>query len=472
MRVAMVEDEEIVARSMIRRLTRHSIDVVHLSTPDEIEGLIAGAGRDDEYDVILLDVNLPLRNGVEILQRLRARGTCTAIVMVTGDNSAATATAALRAGAYHYVVKSDVDDHFVDVLDSASAHTALSRLQRSPHHSAGGDSSSALVGQSSHIAGLRAQLRRVAMSSANVLLTGESGTGKEVAARELHHRSARAHKPFVPLNCGGIPEGLIDSELFGHVRGAFTGATANRAGVFVEADGGTLFLDEVGDMPLPVQARLLRAIQHGEVRPVGGAEARTIDVRIVAATNVDLDRAVAEGHFRADLLFRLNVINIALVPLRDRRSDLAPLAAALLQKHRPNDTPTLSPSAMEAMCRYAWPGNVRELENAMLHGLAMASSDVIEVSDLPPAVAARSKLAAGSGLLHRITDDSSLTDASAPLTEAKRTAALEFEREYLRKLMLRAQGSVSLAARMAGVDRTNFRRLLHRHDIDASRFRA
>jgi len=213
-----------------------------------------------------------------------------------------------------------------------------------------------------------------------------------------------------------------------------------------------------------VQARLLRAIQHGEVRPVGGDESRTIDVRVVAATHVDLNRAVAEGHFRADLLFRLNVINIALVPLRERLSDLAPLAVTLLRKHRPIDTPTISPSALDAMCRYAWPGNVRELENALLHGLAMTSSDVIEVTDLPPAVATRSKFASGSGVIPRVGE-------SAPLTEAKRIAAQEFEREYLQKLMLRSQGSVSLAARMAGVDRTNFRRLLHRHNIDASTFR-
>ena len=307
-------------------------------------------------------------------------------------------------------------------------------------------------------------VRRIAGCDSSVLLTGETGTGKEVFARTIHRSSTRQGKAFIAVNCAAIPDTLIEAELFGYVKGAFTGATANRAGVFVEADGGTLFLDEIGDMPLAVQARLLRAIQHGEVRAVGGDVARTIDVRIIAATHVDLAKAVAAGQFRADLLFRLNVVNVVVLPLRERRADLPELIAVLLRKHATEAPPQVTPAALEAMFGYPWPGNVRELENALLHALAMKTGDVIEPADLPPAIGGRTRLGAGSGVLARVGE-------GVPLTEAKRSAALEFERNYLLQLMDRAQGSVSAAARMAGVDRTNFRRLLHRHGIDSSRFR-
>ena len=464
LRIAVVDDEVAVVRAIARLLALYDIEPVHLHTSAEIEHLLASAGVDDPYDVIVLDVNMPAYNGLEILHRLRGRGSPTAIVMLTGDATATTATEALRAGAYHYVVKANVDDRFVEVLRMAAGQTALARRLRQPPPSAGFDLEGTLVGDSPLTSELRQRIRQVASSSVNVLITGESGTGKEVVARALHGLSARSDQPFVPINCGSIPGGLIDSELFGHVRGSFTGATAARPGVFVEADHGTLFLDEIGDMPLAVQARLLRAIQNGEVRPVGGDTARTIDVRVLAATNVDLARAVANGQFRADLLFRLNVVNLTVPPLRERREDLPALIAVLLRKHATDGVPDVSPRTLEAMYAYPWPGNVRELENALLHALAMKTGGVIEPTDLPPSIGGRAKLASGSGVLNRLAD-------GMPLTEAKRAAALEFERTYLVQLMERAQGSVSAAARLAGIDRTNFRRLLQRHGIDSSRFR-
>ena len=467
LRIAIVDDEVAVVRAISRLLAVHEIHPVHLQAPAEIEALIAAAGGEDPYDVILLDINMPAYNGLEILYRLRSRNTCAAIVMLTADGTAATATDALRAGAYHYLVKASVDERFVDVVRMAAAQSALVRKLRTPAREAGFDLDGTLVGDSPLAHDLRHRIRQVGGSSVNVLVTGESGTGKEVVARAIHALSPRVGKAFVPINCGSIPEGLIDSELFGHVRGSFTGATTSRPGVFVEADGGTLFLDEIGDMPLPVQARLLRAIQHGEVRPVGGDTTRTIDVRVVAATNVDLAKAVAAGQFRADLLFRLNVVNLVVPPLRERRADLPALIAALLRKHA-EVPPEVSPQALEAIHGYPWPGNVRELENALLHALAMKTGDAIEVIDLPPTIG-RPRLAAGSGVLARV--DGAKVGDGTPFTEAKRAAALEFERAYLLQLMERAQGSVSGAARLAGVDRTNFRRLLQRHGIDSSQFR-
>jgi two-component system response regulator HydG len=294
---------------------------------------------------------------------------------------------------------------------------------------------------------------------------GESGTGKELVARALHERGVRRKKRFVALNCGAIPENLIDSELFGHVKGSFTGATTDRAGVFVEADGGTLFLDEIGDMPVGVQARLLRVLQESEVRPVGGSGVKKVDARVIAATNVDLASAVEQQKFRQDLFYRLNVVALRVPPLRERVDDMPILAAHFLKKHAGAKPPALAPETLEVMGDYSWPGNVRELENAVLHMLALHRGEVIGPDALPPALTGRSN---GNGVGVTITDDD---DEAIGLTEAKRRASGAFEKRYLTRVMERSKGSVSEAARLAGLDRTNFRRLLQRHGIDPVAFK-
>jgi two-component system NtrC family response regulator/two-component system response regulator HydG len=233
---------------------------------------------------------------------------------------------------------------------------------------------------------LRAALDRLAGQDVSILIRGESGTGKELVARALHERGSRRKRRFVALNCGAIPESLIDSELFGHARGAFTGATTDRPGVFVEADGGTLFLDEIGDMPTAVQARLLRVLQEGEVRPVGGNGVRNVDVRVIAATHVDLTLAVEQGRFRQDLFYRLNVVVLSVPPLRERLDDLPMLAAHFLRKHAGATPMSLSPEALDAMMSYPWPGNVRELENAIERAVVVCRGSEIGVEDLPPEV--------------------------------------------------------------------------------------
>ena len=267
---------------------------------------------------------------------------------------------------------------------------------------------------------------------------------------------------FIAINCGAIPESLIDSELFGHAKGAFTGATSDRPGVFVEADRGTLFLDEIGDMPMAVQARLLRVLQEGEVRPVGSSGVRSVDVRVVAATNVDLEAAVARGRFRRDLLFRLDVVSLVVPPLRDRLDDLPLLAAHLLHKHA-GEPLALTPSALDALARHAWPGNVRELENALLHAIALAPAGELGLDALPESIVPRPK-----GTRPVFFADA---DEIVSLVEGKRRAATTFERGYLVRVMWIAKGSISEAARLAGIDRTNFRRLLQRHTIDPSGFK-
>ncbi|HEY0252553.1 MAG TPA: sigma-54 dependent transcriptional regulator, partial [Kofleriaceae bacterium] len=304
----------------------------------------------------------------------------------------------------------------------------------------------------------------LAAQDVSILVMGESGTGKELVARALHQSGLRKKKNFVALNCGAIPDTLIDSELFGHVKGAFTGATTDRAGVFVEANGGSLFLDEIGDMPLGVQARLLRVLQESEVRPLGSNTVRTVDVRVIAATNVDLAAAVEHQKFRQDLFYRLNVVALRVPPLRERLDDMPILAAHFLKKHGGAKPPVFAPETLEVMGDYFWPGNVRELENAVLHSLALHRGETIVPDALPPAVTGRAK---GTGV--SISDDEG--EELTPLTEAKRRASAVFEKRYLVRVMERSKGSVSEAARLAGLDRTNFRRLLQRHGLDAANFK-
>ncbi len=469
-RVLVVDDDPRVALAVQRALSAHGYDVEHIGTPEQIDALIDTRIRAEVWDAILLDIGIGERSGLDVLARLRAANDPTAIVILTGDDTAGTATTALRGGAFHYLVKPPRMAALLDAVDLAVRHTEAQRGPARP----GGDEreDGLLLGQSDAMTELRRMVANIAATNVSVLIVGESGVGKEVVARALHQASSRADHAFVPLNCGAIPEGIIDSELFGHTRGAFTGATSARPGVFVEADGGTLFLDEIGDMPLPLQARLLRTLQEHEVRAVGSDSARAIDVRVLAATNVDLARAVQEGRFRADLYFRLNVVNLRVPSLRERSEDIPELIAALFQRHRGVQRPTISGDVIEALMAYSWPGNVRELENALLHALALTKEGSIELESLPRSIWTARRLprmAFGSGVLAQIKPGEA--ESELPLIEAKKRAAAEVERAYLVRVLEHARGSVTAAARQAGIDRTNFRRLLQRHGIDPSRFK-
>jgi two-component system response regulator HydG len=319
-----------------------------------------------------------------------------------------------------------------------------------------------LVGVSPAMRKLRDAVTRLGTQDVSVLIRGESGTGKELVARALHEGGPRCTGRFVALNCGAIPETLIDSELFGHVKGAFTGATTDRAGVFVEASGGTLFLDEIGDMPIAVQARLLRVLQEGSVRAIGGSGERKVDVRVVAATHVDLGAAVEVARFRQDLFYRLNVVVLNVPPLRERVDDLPLLAAHFLRKHGGDHPPAIEPDTLDQMSAYPWPGNVRELENALMHALALRHGETIGPESLPFHVAA---LAKGSQKIPLARPE------IQPFSDAKRQAVTAFEQGYLTRVLREAKGSVSEAARLAGLDRANFRRLMQRYGMDPATFR-
>jgi DNA-binding NtrC family response regulator len=460
-KVMVVEDDGEVARAVARRLGADGHEVEVSSDPQPV---IARLEADlAPWDVVILDVGLPEISGLDVLRHFREAGSLASVIMLTGDSTAHTATACMRAGAFYYLTKPFEPFLLSSMVQSAGRYSRMQRQLSGPQPAP----DSILVGQSAPMRRLRDALERLAEQDVSILIQGESGTGKELVARALHERGARRKKRFVALNCGAIPESLIDSELFGHIRGAFTGATTDRPGVFVEADGGTLFLDEIGDMPLPVQARLLRVLQESEVRPVGGSGVRKVDVRVIAASNVELGAAVEHGKFRQDLYYRLNVVVLRVPPLRERLDDLPLLAAHFLTKHGGSSPPTLSPDALEALVEYSWPGNVRELENAVLHAIAMRRGQEIGVESLPPQIGGRMRATNGSAAAPPDGDE-----FAASLTEAKRRAANEFEKRYLRRVMEKAKGSVSEAARLSGLDRTNFRRLLQRHGLNPASFKA
>jgi two-component system, NtrC family, response regulator HydG len=463
-KVMVVEDDDDVARAIARKLGAdgHEVEVAR-----EPQSVMARLDNDlANWDVVILDVGLPGMSGIDVLKHFREVSSNASVIMLTGDRTAATATTCMRAGAFYYITKPFEPVELSSIVISAARHSSLRKqlaIAQKPHDN---PIETILIGISQPMRKLKAALERLAEQDVSILVQGESGTGKELVARALHERGARHKKRFVALNCGAIPENLIDSELFGHVKGSFTGATTDRAGVFVEADGGTLFLDEIGDMPLGVQARLLRVLQESEVRPVGGSGVKKVDARVIAATNIDLATAVDQQKFRQDLFYRLNVVALRVPPLRERLDDMPILAAHFLKKHAGGKPPALAPETLEVMGEYAWPGNVRELENAVLHMLALHRGEVVGPDALPPALTGRGSGSNGVGVT--ITDDD---DEAIGLTEAKRRASGAFEKRYLTRAMERSKGSVSEAARLAGLDRTNFRRLLQRHGIDPIAFK-
>jgi two-component system response regulator HydG len=299
----------------------------------------------------------------------------------------------------------------------------------------------------------------VSYSTATVLIQGESGTGKELVARAIHFRSPRKDKPFVAVNCSALTDTLLESELFGHVKGSFTGATGNKKGLFEAADGGTIFLDEIGDIPQATQVRLLRVLQEGEVKRVGANDTLKVDVRVIAATNVDLAKAKEQGKFREDLFYRLNVITVLLPPLRDRPEDIPLLAHHFLKIYTAKigkKVLGITPAAMEALTTARWVGNVRELENALERAVVLTGSEQIELEDLPNEIRSNQR---GGG------DIEVFSLAHLPYAQAKKLAMRAFERRYLSALLEKSTGNVSMAARAAGVDRSNFRRLLKQYEV-------
>jgi DNA-binding NtrC family response regulator len=400
--------------------------------------------RREPFDLVISDINLNgPETGLDVLKAFKRANPSAEVLLISGFGTLETAVQAVREGAFDYISKPfNIAEVKATVERALSQKRTESPLTATPTTFA----SEGLVGRTASMLSVYKHIARAADSQAPVLISGESGTGKELVARAIHKHGARSARPFVALNCGAVTETLLESELFGHVRGAFTGATSDRKGVLEQAHGGTVFLDEIGETPPAMQVKLLRVLQDGEVRPVGASRAIHVDVRVVAATNVDIDRAVAEQRFREDLYYRLSVIVIALPALRDRHEDIPLLIEQFLAKAtaRTGKAVTLSPKAMAAMTAYRWPGNVRELENTV-ERLVVFSRGRVDVQDLPPAIVA------APPLQERLFQDLPTLD--------------EIERRYLLHVLESVGGNRSRAAEVLGIDRRTLYRMAERFGI-------
>ncbi|HET8724808.1 MAG TPA: sigma-54 dependent transcriptional regulator [Anaeromyxobacteraceae bacterium] len=382
--VLIVDDEEPMRHLLTVILSDRGYDVRAVSNGED--ALRELAARD--YDLVLTDVRMPRMDGIALLRRALERQPDLTVIVMSAYGSHDSAIEAMKAGAYDYVSKPFKPDEVVLVLRKAEERLRLSRENRRLRSEiADGRRLENFVGSSPVVQDLLRQVRKVAPTPTTVLLTGESGTGKELVARALHDLSPRAAMPFVAVNCGAIPAELIESELFGHVRGAFTDASRDKKGLAAEADGGTLFLDEIGELPLGLQVKLLRFLEDGQVRRVGDTRSERVDARVVAATARDLGRAVKDGLFREDLFYRLHVVTLRLPPLRERPEDVPALVDHFLSRYarlRP-EAPLrgISPGALEVLQGYRWPGNVRELEHAVERAVVLADGPLLEEADLP-----------------------------------------------------------------------------------------
>ena len=446
-RILVIDDDQAVRDSMARMLRGAGFTVETVATGED--GVAAAKGN--VFDVILSDMRMPGISGLVVLQRLRALRVDSAFIIMTGFGTVDTAVEAMKLGAVDFVQKPFFRDELLMRVRAAADRRGLARqvdlLQR--QIKAGGLVDT-LIGDSEPMRRMKEMIGRAAAAPGTVLVTGETGTGKELVARALHASSPRADKPFVALNCAALTDSLLENELFGHTRGAFTGAAGPRAGLIEHANGGTLFLDEIGTMPAGVQAKLLRALEAGEVRRIGENDVRTVDVRFVAATNADLQASVDSGAFRSDLFYRLNVHHIHLPPLRDRPGDVALLLEFFLQRvGPPAGVTSVSDAARDALLAFDYPGNVRQLEHVIQRAVAVARGPLVEVGDLPE------ELFAG----HAVDAHSAAADHTVA---AARERA---EREMIVATLARNNGEVTSSARELQVSRTTLWRLMKKHQI-------
>jgi two-component system, NtrC family, response regulator HydG len=465
-RVLVVDDEPSLLRALEALLRKKGYEVIGLDSPIVATQKLA----QEDFDVALLDIKMPQLSGLELLNAVKHRRPEVEVIMMTGHATVETALAAVRSGAYDYLTKPFDDVELVARAVAKAAERKMlfdrnRQLETALKEREGGQGEG-IVGNSGPIREVTRMIEAVAYSSTTVLVTGESGTGKELVARALHTRSPRKGHPFVALNCGALTETLLESELFGHVKGAFTGAQRDQKGLFDAADGGTIFLDEIGDIPLSTQVRLLRVLQEGEIKRVGSAESVKVDVRVIAATHRDLPKLVKAGKFREDLFYRLNVINIPLPSLRERVDDIPLLAHHFLRRYAERlgkKVRALSPEGIELLCGYRWPGNVRELENAVERAVVLCRGDAVTPTDLPPAVTGR------TAPLVREAQPSGAEEAAwltLSYAAAKEHALRRFEKSYVDALMRACDNNISAAARKAGMDRSNFKRVLRKYRTD------
>ena len=446
-RIMIVEDEQLM-RSIIVQLLRS----------EGYETLESGAAQEaievferEKVDLAILDLNLGAGgSGLDLLGKMRDRDPELMGIIVTAYASVESAVEALRKGAYDYITKPFANDHLKAVVRNALAQKALFHenrfLRRELREKYRFES---MIGSCDAMNQVFRVMQKVARTDSSVLITGESGTGKELVARAIHFGSERANKRFLPINCGALPENLLESELFGYKRGAFTGASQDKPGLLKAADKGTVFFDEIGDMPLPLQVKLLRALQERECYPLGSNEPVSFDVRVLCATNKDLDKEVREGRFREELLYRINVIAIRLPALRERKDDIPLLANHFLRKYEKSlarSSMHFSKGAMRLIMNYAWPGNVRELENTVERGAILAETDVIHGHDLPE------KMHGGAG--------------EEPASFQPGMTLEELERDHMRRVLNEFKGDKVRAAQLLGIHLSTLYRKMQRYHLE------
>ncbi|MCH2409296.1 sigma-54 dependent transcriptional regulator [Myxococcota bacterium] len=422
-----------------------------------------------DFDIAFLDIRMPGQNGLEILAKATDLGATASIVIITAQNTMENAVEAMKRGAFEYLVQPFGLDQVQNLAKEIMNARALADEMRSAQNTSTRtvNTDERLVGRSKALLEVFKTVGRVASSDVSVLITGESGTGKELVARAIHSASARCELPFIAINAAAIPHELLESELFGHERGAFTGAVDRRLGRFREANGGTLFLDEIGDMPIALQSKLLRVLQSGQVTPVGGEKPIKSDVRIVTATHRDLDNAVSEGAFREDLLYRLRVIPIDIPPLRDRNEDIEVLANYFMNRYGAkigSGVGRLSDDCVEFLKRYHWPGNVRELENAVKRGVVLSASEVLTPNDFK--FLETDHVFENTSSLEEIVARE--TDSSLDLgkKELYRNLVEKVERPLLARVLLHTQGNQIKAASILGINRNTLRKKIVDLNID------
>ena len=443
-RILIVDDDRETCRFMAELLEQPGRQFEAAYDPDTALRL----ARSKAFDLVISDINLNASvSGLDVLRAFKDANPGGAVVLISGFGTLETAIDAVRAGAFDYISKpfniGEVKAIVERALKQQSAPAVEASLPARPPSVPG------LIGRTAGMLEVYKQIARAADAAAPVLIVGESGTGKELVARAIHSHGRRAARPFVPINCGAITESLLESELFGHTRGSFTGAVADAKGIFEQANGGTVLLDEIGETSPALQVKLLRVLEEGEVRPVGASRPVRVDVRVVAATNADLERAVAEQRFRQDLYYRLSVIVIHVPPLRERRADIPVLVERFLANAcaRLGRNVTMTPAAMESLSGYTWVGNVRELENAVERLVLFSRGAVVDVADLPAAI----------------------TGAAIPLEQqlfADLPSLDEIERRYLVHVLESVRGNRTRAAEVLGIDRRTLYRMAERFGID------
>jgi two-component system response regulator PilR (NtrC family) len=449
-RVLVVDDERSMRELLAIMLRQSGYEVVLADGGEAAVTML----KTETFDLVITDLRMRHVDGLAVLRAVKEHGVQTVVLVVTAYASPETAVEAMKLGAYDYVTKPFKVDEIRLTISNALEHRRLQEenraLKRQIRLQRGFEN---FVGKSRKMLDVFETIRKTAESLSNVMVTGESGTGKELVAQAIHRESGRRDGPFVSVNCGAIPEGLMESELFGHVKGAFTGAVANTSGLFSAADGGTLFLDEITEIPASVQVKLLRAIQEREIRRVGDTRDIKVDVRLIAASNRDLSHAVADGKLREDLFYRLNVIPIHLPPLRDRREDIPLLVLHFIQKIAPQvgkDVRGVTPEALAILETYQWPGNIRELENVIERAIVLGNSEMVGIDGLPP----------------HLRQDQNPDDVAVELPEAgiDLEAAMDrVEYRYIELALARTSGVQTRAAELLGLSFRQFRYKLQKH---------